>query len=388
MQLDMDPRDFVSMGGFRLKQYKPGESFTLTRNPHYWKKDQNGVRLPYLDEITFLIIPKQDQLLLRMRNGEIDTYQSIRPQDVNDLKERRNSTQLEVIRLGPSYENEQLFFNQNGDKNPKTGKYYLSPLKRTWFTDLNFRKAISHAINRQTIAQNALYGHASIVYGPESPSNSLWYYDQISTYPYDPQKSIELLKSSGFKQKAEASGKIALFDRSGNRVRFSLNTNADNTTRNTACTLIVSDLAKIGILVDYVPLDFGTLGERVTSSFDYDAVLLSLSHDDVDPAAGMNIWMSSGTLHFWWPAQKKPATAWEERIDSLMNLQIGVFDYQKRKQYYNEVQQILAEQQPIIFTTNQILHVVAKKSLGNFQPSIARHRTLWNADELFWESTE
>lgn len=380
MQINMDPRDYVSMGAFRLKEYRPGEKMTLIRNSHYWKKDSKGKRLPYLDEITFLIVRDQDQLLLRMQNGEIDTYQSIRPQDVEELRKRKSTTQLEVIPLGPSFENEQLFFNQNGDRNPKNGEFYADPVKRSWFGDVNFRRAISHAIDRKAITQNAMYGQGSTVYGAESPANHLWYCDKIATYPYNLEKAKELLKSSGFTQKEDH-----LFDRSGNAVRFTLNTNAGNTSRNTQCSFIVSDLKKLGIDVTYIPLDFGTLVERVTSSFDYDAVLLSLSHDDVDPAAGMNIWLSSGTMHFWWPQQKKAATEWEKRIDQLMNLQLTTFDYQKRRLYYDEVQQILADQQPIIFTATQSLHVSAKNSIGNLQPAVARHRTLWNADELYWK---
>ncbi len=386
MQLDMNPQDYVCMGAFRLKEYKPGQKISLIRNPHYWKKDLHENRLPYIDEIIFLILAGQDQLVLRLQNGEIDTYQSIRPQDVEDLSGKAATTQLEVIQLGPSYENEQFFFNQNGGKNSKTGQFYVKPVKRSWFTDVNFRRAISHAIDRNAVVQNALYGKAIPVYGAESPGNSFWYCDNITRYAYNIEKALELLTASGFVRKKDSAGNPILYDKSGSQVRFSLNTNAGNTTRNTQCQLIVSDLAKLGIIVDYSALDFGTLVDRVTATFNYDSVLLSLSHDDVDPAAGMNIWMSGGTLHFWWPNQTSPVTDWEKRIDELMNLQMSTFDYQKRKLYYDEVQQILADQQPIIFTANQFLHACAKKSIGNLQPVIARHRTLWNADELYWRN--
>jgi peptide/nickel transport system substrate-binding protein len=262
----------------------------------------------------------------------------------------------------------------------------MEPVKRSWFTDKNFRRAISYAIDRNAITQNAMYGQGTIVYGPESPANHLWYCDKIMKYSFNPELSNQLLKLSGFQQKVDSStGQLQLYDKHGNAVRFTLNTNAGNTTRNAQCTLIVSDLKKLGIDVTYIPLDFGTLVERVTSSFDYDAVLLSLSHDDVDPAAGMNIWLSNGTMHFWWPQQKSAATEWEKRIDRLMNLQLATLDYQKRKSYYDEVQQILADQQPIIYTATQFVHACAKSSLGNLQPTVARHRTLWNADELYWK---
>jgi len=377
MQINMDPKDYVCMGAFRLKEYKTGERVTFIRNPHYWKKDQNGLRLPYLDEITFLIFPGQDQLFLRLENGEIDTYQNIRPQDVEELEKRSASIQIKLHPLGPSYQNEQFFFNQNADK--------VSPVKRSWFQDVNFRKAVSYAIDRNSIAQNAMFGKAAPVFGPESPANVLWYSNDIEKYPYDPAKALALLQASGFRQKTDRAGRICLYDKANNAVRFSLHTNAGNTIRNTQCSLIVSDLAKLGIQVDYSALDFGTLVDKVTATYDFDSALLSMTHDDVDPAASMHIWLSSGTMHFWRPSQKIPATPWEKRVDELMNLQLTTFDYKTRKHYYDEVQRIIADQQPIIFTANPFLHACAKTSIGNLQPVVGKHRTLWNADELYWK---
>jgi peptide/nickel transport system substrate-binding protein len=377
MQLNMNPKDYVCLGAFQLKEYKPGERVTLIRNPHYWKKDIAGKRLPYLDEITFLILPGQDQLFLRLQNGEIDTVQNVRPQDVDELTKKSVATKLKLFPLGPSYQNEQFFFNQNALK--------VSKQKLTWFQDVNFRRAVSYAIDRNTIAQNAMYGKATPVFGPESPANTLWYSDKIQKYQYDPAKALTLLQASGFTQKKNRSGRLQLYDRENHEVRFSLHTSSGNSARNAQCSLIVSDLAKLGIQVDYSQLDFGTLVDKVTNTFDFDSVLLSMTHDDVDPAASMHIWLSSGTMHFWWPNQHQPATQWEQRIDELMNLQIASFDYNERKKCYDEVQRILSEQQPIIFTANPYLHACARESLGNLQPVVGKHRTLWNADELYWK---
>ncbi len=384
MQVNMNPADSVVLGAFHLKEYKTGVSVTLKRNPHYWKKDLDGKRLPYMDELVFLILAGQDQMLLKLQNGEIDTIQSIRPQDVDSLAKKQN--RLKIVELGPSYENEQFFFNQNGGVNPKTGKPHVSPLKKAWFTDVNFRKAVSYAIDRPAIVQNALYGKGVPAYGPESVSNALWYNDRIPKSQKDPEKALRFLRESGFVQRKDDAGHVQLYDEKGNRVHFSFNTNAGNTLRNIQSNMIVSDLSRIGIEVNYSAVDFNTLVDRVTVSFDYDAVLLSLSHDDVDPAAGMNIWPSNGSLHFWWPSQKAPFTVWEKRVDELMGMQISTFDQKKRKEYFDEVQKIIAEEQPIIFTVCQNLYVCAKEGIRNFRPAIARHRTLWNAEELYWET--
>jgi len=384
-QVSMKPADFVGLGPFLLKSYTQGQTVRLARNPRYWKRDQNGRRLPYLEEIVFQICSDLNQLQLKIENGEIDTYYSIRGEDVDRLQQKSSSSGMNVIAAGPSQDFEGVILNQNSDKNPKTGNPYIDPVKTSWFSDVNFRKAISYGINREGLVQNAYFGKAIPAYGPESVSNKLWYNDQITKYPYDPTKALALLQASGFQQKSNPAGAVRLFDSKARQVRFSLHTNAGNTTRSTECLLITGDLLKLGILVDFSPLDFNTLVTKLTETFDYDAALLSLTHDDTDPAGGMNVMLSSGTTHLWAPQQKFPHTQWEKRIDELMNLQFKTYSFEERKGYYNEVQNILSDRQPMIYTVTPVIFVCAKSQIGNLRPMVSRHRTLWNAEELYWK---
>jgi peptide/nickel transport system substrate-binding protein len=384
MQVSMNPKEYVCIGAFRPKAYKQGQYFTIERNPHYWKLDASGRRLPYLDEITFLMLPSQDQILLKMSSGEIDSFYHVRPEDVESLQQKEASFGLKVIRVGPSYDGEGFWFNMNGGRNPKNGKVYLDPVKRAWFTDVNFRRAVSYAINRDNLIQNVYYGKALPAWGVESTSNKQWYNDNIARYPYNPEKALELLKASGFNQKQDSAGKTKLYDKKGNQVRFTLNTNSGNSLRLMQCNLIASDLGKLGMQVEATALDFNTLITKVNSTFDYDAVLLGLTNDDLDPHGGSNVWKSNGSLHFWWPSQKSPATDWEKRIDELFVLQQNEVDHAKRKEYYDEIQLIISKQVPMIYTINPIIHVTAKEKIGNLKPTVSRHRTLWNGDELYW----
>jgi peptide/nickel transport system substrate-binding protein len=261
-------------------------------------------------------------------------------------------------------------------------------MKRAWFTDLNFRKAVSYAIDREALVRNAYFGKAIPAYQFESVANPLWYNDNITKYPFDPAKSLELLKQSGFRQKMDSLGKPILLDKKGNEVRFTLYTNSGNNIRATVCNMIASDLAKLGMQVQFSALDFNMLITRIMETYDFDTILTGLSHDDVDPSNGMNTWLSSGTLHFWWPQQEYPHTPWEKRIDELMIGQIQTLNMEQRKKDYWEVQQIVSDQQPMVFTVNQYLFVSAKENLGNLNPTVARHRLLWNADELYWKTAK
>jgi peptide/nickel transport system substrate-binding protein len=100
----------------------------------------------------------------------------------------------------------------------------------------------------------------------------------------------------------------------------------------------------------------------------------------------MNIWLSSGASHLWNPAQAQPATPWEAELDRLMRAQVAALKYDERKKLYDRVQQIVAEQLPMIPLVGPRILVGAKAGLGNFRPAILDHYTLWNADELFWRS--
>jgi peptide/nickel transport system substrate-binding protein len=183
----------------------------------------------------------------------------------------------------------------------------------------------------------------------------------------------------------DSAGKPVLYDRKGNRVRFTLNTNSGNSLRSMQCQLIASDLAKLGIQVDVAVIDFNSLATKILNSFEYEAMLLGLTSSDRDPTGSTNVWMSSGSMHVWWPLQKSPATDWEKRLDELMLKLSSTYDYSERKKYSDELQYILTDMQPLIYTVNQIIYVCAKEKLGNLKPAVARHRTLWNADELYWQ---
>jgi peptide/nickel transport system substrate-binding protein len=309
----------------------------------------------------------------------------VRPEDVDRLQQKAKAIDMRVIKIGPSYDSEFMWFNMNGDKNPKTRKPYVDPMKRAWFTDLNFRRAVTTAINRDHIVQNVYFGRAAVAWGFESTVNKLWYNDKITRYPYNPEKASEMLKASGFYQKQDSLGKTKLNDKKGNEVRFSLYTNNETNQRVMECNLIASDLSRLGMQIELSRFDFNVIATKIQIQFDYDAILLGLSHNDIDPTEGINTWLSSGTLHFWWPAQKSPATDWEKRIDELMKLQQSEPEYVQRKKYYDEVQKIVSDQVPVIYTINKFIYACAKNKIGNLRPAIARHRTLWNADELYWQ---
>jgi peptide/nickel transport system substrate-binding protein len=147
-------------------------------------------------------------------------------------------------------------------------------------------------------------------------------------------------------------------------------------------TMIQQDLAKVGMTVHVVTLDFASLIERITESYNYEGALLGTANTDLDPNALMNMWLSSGENHQWNPREKSPETAWEAEIDRLMKEQAASLDPAKRKACFDRVQEIAVEQQPFIFLVNKNALSAVGATVANASPVALRPQTYWNIETL------
>ena len=172
--------------------------------------------------------------------------------------------------------------------------------------------------------------------------------------------------------------------RDGHPVEFSLITNAGNEARERMAAMIQQDLGQLGIRLNVVTLDFPSLIERITRTFDYEACLLGLTNMDLDPDSQMNIWLSSASNHQWNPNQKSPATEWEAEIDRLMRAQASETDVKKRKAYFDRVQEIAWEEQPFLYLVNRDSLSAFSPSLRNVTPVVLDPQDLWNVERLFF----
>jgi peptide/nickel transport system substrate-binding protein len=173
-----------------------------------------------------------------------------------------------------------------------------------------------------------------------------------------------------------------LKDSAGNRVEFSIVTSSGNAAREKMATMIQEDLSQVGIKVNVVTLDFPSLIERITRTFDYEACLLGLVNTDLDPNGVMTVWLSSGENHQWNPNQKAPATAWEAEIDKLMREQASAANEKVRKAKFDRVQEIVAEQQPFIYLINKDVLVAVSPSVVGSAPVVLNPQAFWNIETL------
>jgi peptide/nickel transport system substrate-binding protein len=360
-------KEMAVLGPFMVADYKPGSSVLLKRNPNYWKTDEQGHKLPYLDSIQLDIQSNRDVELLRFKRGELDLINSLDSEYFDKLA--ATSPQL-VHDAGPSLDSEQLWFNE-------VAKSPIPAYKKNWFRSASFRRAISEAINRDDLSRVVYHGHAQPAVGPFSPANKFWFNDKLKPQIYSPDAALKELAADGFRM-----DNGTLKDRDGNEVVFSIITNAGNKARERMAVLIQEDLQKIGVHVNVVTLDFPSLIERITQTFDYEAIILGLTNVDLDPNGEMNVWLSSSGNHQWNPQQKTPETQWEAEIDRLMRAQASTSDAKKRKEAFDRVQEIIVEQEPFIFLINKNALSAVSAAVQGANPVILSPETYWNAERL------
>jgi len=355
------------LGPFQLAAYTAGSHVLLKRNPHYWKKDESGRRLPYLDAVRMDIVPNADLEMIRYQRGELHLIPALDGESFDRLRSRDPKAARDS---GPSLDYEMLWFNQAPGG-------ALAPHKRAWFASRDFRRALSGAINRADLVRLAYRGYARPAASPVSPANLVWFNRRLEPHAYDPEGSRRKLAAMGF----TVSDGLAR-DRGGHPVEFSVLVPGSSKQRVRMATLIQQDLARIGVKLNIVPLDMQALVERIARTFQYEACLLGLTKVDPDPNGQMNVWLSSGTNHPWWPNQKQAATPWEAEIDRLMRSQAAQGDPKKRKADFDRVQEILWQEAAPLFLVHPSALSAVSSAVAGALPAALTPRLLWNAEFL------
>lgn len=379
--INWKPQDIVGSGPFLIQDYKPAQYVLLERNPYFFEVDSNGTRLPYFDNIIYSIVRDWNTMSLRMLHGDDDIDDEIKPDEYDTFKAAEAAGKIKLLEPGPGADDGFIVFNQNTNMD-KDGRPLVDPVKLKWFRNTKFRQAIAYAIDRDAIVKTVYSGRSEPEYGFVTRGNKKWFDPNTPKYAHDPAKALELLKEIGIEKR---NGDNFLTDANGNKIEFVLNTNTGNDMRQKMCLLIASDLEKIGIRVIFQPIEFNALNDKIDNTHDFECILIS-EGGPPDPAASMNILKSSGFSHNWFPQQKTPSTKWEARIDQLMDAQLKTLDFSERKKDFDEVQEILGEQQPEIWIVVPIYYAAAKTTIGNIKvtPFDIDHVS-WNAEELYFK---
>ena len=375
---DTNPKEIVSGGAFKLKEYVAAQRVVFERNPDYYKINLKNEKLPYLNKLVYLIVGDSNNEILKFEAKEIDAL-ALRGSNVARYKLKEAASDYIIYNLGPDTGTLFLVINLNSRRD-KNCKPYVEPKKQCWFLNRDFRAAIDWAIDRESMVKNIASGVAEPLFTAES-LNSIYLNKYIKGHPCDLDVAKKSLEKAGFVLKNGI-----LYDSCGNRVEFDLYTNAGNLEREALGVMVKQDLENLGMKVNFKPVEFNSLVNKLTNTHDWDMAIMGLTGSPLEPHDGKNVWTSSGSLHMF---NQRPAGYaiddrfdWEKELDKIFSEGALKLTYEERKPLYDRYQAIIYNQKPIIYLYSPIRITAVRKKVKNVFPT-SLSGLLYNLDEIY-----
>lgn len=236
-------------GPFTIASWEPQQQLVLARNDRYFEKG-----LPYLDRVVLRLIPDQSSGFTQLLSGDLDFISQIAVQDAPRVKASPN------LRLISFWANLYVAVGWNNDH----------PL----FKDPEVRRALTLAIDRQTIVDTLLGPELGKV--ADSPIlTTVWAHnDSIHPWPYDPAEARRILAAKGWRD----SNGDGVLDKDGKPFGFELLSNAGNQLRADATVMIQDQLKKVGVRATPRQVEFSTLIDQTTAG-KFEAAILGFTPD-------------------------------------------------------------------------------------------------------------
>jgi peptide/nickel transport system substrate-binding protein len=322
----------IGTGPFKFDSYQPDQSVTLVRNSDYFKPG-----LPYLDRLIFRIIPDATTQTSALLRGEVDVIDRVNLADIERLV-GRNDIKLERSSSGAGGGNCIMTLSFN--------------LERPALADPRVRRAIAHAINRQQILDQVIFGEGAVASAPIS-SGIGWAHaaGTLDRNPYAPEKAIALLDEAGVKP-------------GPNGVRLSLDI-LHFPTFNKYSEVMRPQLARAGIRLNVRPHDRAAFVEAVFAKRDFDLNIISYCNG-ADPEIGVRrMYMSTniGNIAF-----SNAAAYRNARVDALFAAAGATADIDTRRQAYREIQGIVAEELPYWWLVETVGTVAFRAGVTGLAP--------------------
>jgi len=301
----------VGTGPFKFTEWRINQFIRLEKNPDYFEGPPN------LDAVVIRAIPDPVTIRLSFETREID-YWGVDPYAVAGFKE---DARFDLYsRLAPSY------------------TYIGWNLERELFQDPKVRRALAHAVDVPSIIKFIYYGYGEQSRGTFPPM--MWFANpNIALFDYDPKKAEQLLEEAGWVR-----GSDGIRVKDGKKFAFKLITNNANEERKDISTLVQSDLKKIGISVDIQMFEWAVFISKFINKKDFDATVLGWAMGyDYDQ---YQIWHSSQTA----PGRLNFVSYKNPEVDRLLTMARSEFDREKIKTSCAELQKIIYEDQPYLFT--------------------------------------
>ena len=326
----------VGSGAYRFVEWKTGEKVVLESNHDYFEGR------PYINRVVYRIIPDPSTIFLELKAKDIDMA------GLTPIQFRR---QTEYPAFQKAFHRYQYLANAY--------TYLGFNLRDPRFQDKRVRQAIAHAIDKQEIIDGVLLGLGRQAVGPYKPG-TWWYKADVKTFPFDPERAKALLAEVGWKP-----GSDGILEKDGKPFSFTIRTNQGNLVRQQTAEIIQRRLMAIGIDVKIHVVEWAAFLNTFIRKRDFEAVILGWGLG-TDPDQ-YEIWHSSktGSEELNHISYKNP------KVDELLEAGRRTFDQARRKAIYGELQEVMAEDQPVVFLfVPDALSVVSSRVRG-IEPAAA-----------------
>lgn len=313
----------VGTGPFKYVDWKPGVHVVMEKYENYWGD------VPQFDTLVWIPVSEDSVRTVLLESGEVDVAFRIPIEESPRLTADPNIYILNT----PSATRRYLVINL---------------MKEPLGDDVNLRKALYHAINREALVEHILGGAATVMTSPMP--QSVYGHIDVELYPYDPEKAKQLLAEAGYPN--------------GFDLEFHHPTGRYTQDERIA-QAIASDLTRVGINTKLVTFDwaaFSAFLRKPPEESEYQLALLGGTTVTGDPDYAMRPTTHSSV---WTPIGGNRAYYKNERVDQLLEKGRQVFEPEKRSEIYAEVQQLIMEDIPMIYLYTENFIVGVRSGVEN-----------------------
>jgi peptide/nickel transport system substrate-binding protein len=325
----------VGTGPYRFQEWKSGEKVVLVSNNEYYEGR------PYLGRIVYRVIPNQGTIFLELKAKGVD---------LASLTAIQYARQTEY----PAFR--KAFRKYRYPSSAYT--YFGFNLKDPRFADRRVRQAFAHAIDKQELMEGVLMGLAREATGPIRPGT--WAYtSKVMRYDYSPDKARALLAEAGWKDNGDG----VLRDKDGKAFSFTIRTNQGNEERKKVAEIIQQRLAAIGVKTEIQVIEWASFIKEFIKKKRFEAVVLGWGVG-TDPDQ-YGVWHSSQMG----PDQLNQISYANPEVDRLLEEGRASCHQQERVKYYHRFQEVLAEDQPLVFLYFRDALPVVSSRVQGIQPA-------------------
>jgi peptide/nickel transport system substrate-binding protein len=307
-------------GPFILEEWIPNQTLKLRRNPDYY--GQNG---PYVDNLTFQVIPEESAIVAQLRSGSVDLAMLEDNKNFELVRDAANLDTMRGTRLGFDY------LNIDNQREP--------------FNKVEVRQALSYAIDRREILQVAASGYGSLL-APIPPAFKDYALDPETLEEYRPNldKARQLLAQAGlpngFSAELEA---IPTFP-----------------TMVTGSQVIADQAKRVGINFEIKQYEYGVWLDRFnTKKFQ---TTMNVTGGNADPDTLLYNRLRSAPAGVSGVNQNNSS---DPEIDRLLDEGKLITDLNRRIEHYKQVQRVLLQKAPQLWLfTPDLIHVMKKRVKG------------------------